>query len=81
MRKNGKEVTTMTIDMLNGMGLSREECEVLLKRWDEREKEHATTVDKLRAELESPLRAAGLVPGEGRDGLPDPDGFLSGLNM
>jgi hypothetical protein len=69
----------MTLDLLSEMGLKQEDCEFLLKQWDEREAAHAAEVDELRAELESPFRAVGLQPGESRDGLPDCDGFLNGL--
>jgi hypothetical protein len=69
----------MTLDLLCEMGLNEEDSAFLLEKWDAREKEHTAAVESLRAELESPLRAAGLVPGEGGDGLPESDGFLRGL--
>ncbi|MCL2004481.1 MAG: hypothetical protein FWG72_10885 [Oscillospiraceae bacterium] len=69
----------MTTDLLSGMGLSEEDRAFLMEKWETREKEFAETADSLRAELEKPLRAKGMVPGEGRDGLPDGDGFLAGL--
>ena len=71
----------MTLDWLEEMGLSGEDKAFLQEKWQTREREHEEVIDGLRAELESPFRAAGLVPGEARDGLPETDGFLSGLNM
>jgi hypothetical protein len=69
------------MEQLAGMGLSREDCENLLKEWDDRETRHSDAVGELRAELESPFRTAGLQPGESGDSLPDSDGFLAGLAM
>jgi hypothetical protein len=71
----------MTLEQLTGMGLSQEDCEYLLKQWEDREAVHKAAADELRAELESPFRAAGLIPGESGDGLPDGDGFLTGFKM
>jgi len=53
----------------------------LMKKWESREAEHSEAILKLKGELEQPLKAVGLVPGEGRDGLPEADGFLTGFNM
>ena len=69
----------MTMEWLSEMGLSEESSGLLLEKWDSREAEHAEAISKLREELELPFRAAGLVPGEGKDGLPEPDGFLAGF--
>jgi hypothetical protein len=74
-------VRILTLDLLSGMGLSSEDCELLIKQWEDREAEHMATVGGLRAEMEAPLRSAGLVPGESSDKLPDGDGFLAGLGM
>ncbi|MDR0326308.1 MAG: hypothetical protein LBI19_09470 [Oscillospiraceae bacterium] len=71
----------MIQDWLKEMGLSEENSAFLLEKWEAQEKEYEEAVGRLLAELESPFRAAGLVPGEARDGLPEADGFLSGLNM
>jgi hypothetical protein len=71
----------MTLEWLNGMGLSEEDSGLLLAEWKSREAEHAEAIGKLREELETPFKAAGLVPGEGRDGLPGTDGFLAGFNI
>ena len=70
----------MTEELLAEMGLSEEYREVLLGKWNSREEEHTEAVGKLQEELERPLKAAGLVPGEGRDGLPETDAFLTGFN-
>ena len=44
--------------------------------------EAALAVRTKWAELEQvPFRAAGLTPGESRDGLPGEDGFLTGFDM
>ena len=69
----------MTLDWLTEMGMSEEHSAALLERWEVREKEHHEAVNRLQKELETPLRAAGLVPGESGDGLPETDGFLTGL--
>jgi hypothetical protein len=71
----------MTLDWLETMGLSGADSALLLEKWETREKEREAAVETLRAELESPFRAAGLVPGEAKDGLPSGDGFLAGLGM
>lgn len=69
----------MTKEDLLGMGLSEEDSALLTERWDVREREHAAELETLRGELEQPFRAAGLTPGEGRDGLPEADGFMAGF--
>jgi len=71
----------MTPEWLNEIGLSEEDCGVLMEKWESREAEYSETVLKLKEELEQPIKAAGLVPDEGRDGLPEADGFLAGFNM
>ncbi|MDR0293094.1 MAG: hypothetical protein LBH95_02945 [Oscillospiraceae bacterium] len=69
----------MTPDWLSEMGLSDGDSAFLREKWEAREREHGEAMGKLRDELESPFRAAGLVPGEAGDGLPETDGFLAGL--
>jgi hypothetical protein len=70
----------MTLEWLKEIGLGDEESGLLLEKWDSREAEHAEAAQKLKEELDSPFRAVGLVPGEGRDGLPETDGFLAGFS-
>ena len=69
----------MTVDWLLEMGLCEEDCSFLRKKWEERELEHRDVVDKLRDELDGPLRVSGLVPGETRGAPPEDDPFLAGL--
>lgn len=69
----------MTLDWLSELGLCEADKAFLTGKWEAREREHGEAVSKLREELESPFRAAGLAPGESGDGLPETDGFLAGL--
>ena len=71
----------MTLDWISELGLSEADRAFLLEKWEAREKERGDVISKLQEELESPFRAAGLAPGESRDGLPETDGFLAGLRM
>jgi len=71
----------MTLEWLREIGMSEESGGLVMKLWETREAEYAETAQKLREELEQPIRAAGLVPGEGRDGLPETDSFLAGFNL
>ena len=80
-QKTRREVRRMTKEWLNEMGLGEEDCGLLMEKWESRETEHSEAIGKLREELELPFRAVGLVPGEGRDGLPENDAFLSGFNI
>jgi hypothetical protein len=71
----------MTLEWLIDIGISEEGGGLIMERWETRETEYAEAAQKLREEMEMPIRAAGLVPGEGRDGLPETDSFLAGFNL
>ncbi|MDR1692464.1 MAG: hypothetical protein LBR72_03825 [Oscillospiraceae bacterium] len=65
--------------LVSGLGLTEEAGAAVLALWDERERLYDAELARLREEAASPLRAAGLVPAEGPDGLPSGDPFLAGL--